>query len=65
MLRPGGRFAMDDQVAADEEPLHFQVPWARGSETSFLRSVKDIRRLLDEAGFSITVRQDAIAAAMA
>jgi SAM-dependent methyltransferase len=54
VLRPGGRFAIYDVVAASNEPLHFPVPWANGPETSFLLDADGMRAALAEQGFRIT-----------
>lgn len=51
VLRPGGRFAIFDVIAASDEPLHYPVPWARGPETSFLVTTEQMHRLLTEQGF--------------
>ena len=52
VLRPGGRLALHDIVAAPgEPPLHFPVPWAPVADISFLRSADDVRGMLAAAGF--------------
>jgi SAM-dependent methyltransferase len=65
VLRPGGRFAMFDVVAASGEPLHYPVPWARSAETSFLRMANDMRALLTGAGFRIQSWTDCTAEGVA
>ncbi|KND57490.1 SAM-dependent methyltransferase [Candidatus Burkholderia verschuerenii] len=53
VLRPGGRFAMFDVIAASGEPLHYPVPWARDSGTSFLKTSDEMRALLEKQGFRV------------
>jgi ubiquinone/menaquinone biosynthesis C-methylase UbiE len=53
VLKPGGTLAIYDILAGPAGTVHFPVPWARVPETSFLAAPDELRRLLDEAGFSI------------
>ncbi|MFG1427979.1 class I SAM-dependent methyltransferase [Roseixanthobacter glucoisosaccharinicivorans] len=53
VLRPGGRFAMFDVVAASVEPLHFPLPWASAPDSSFLVTADEMREQLTAQGFRI------------
>ena len=65
VLRPGGRFAINDIVAGNGEPLHFPVPWSRTPETSFLLTPAAMRALLEKQGFRVTSWHDRTEAALA
>ena len=54
VLKPGGRLAIYDILAGPSGPILFPVPWARTSDTSFVVSPAELRRLLEEAGFKIS-----------
>jgi sarcosine/dimethylglycine N-methyltransferase len=59
MLRPGGKLAFYDVLAADGGlELHFPVPWAESSETSFLLTQDETSSVLVTAGFAITAWND-------
>ena len=51
MLRPGGRLALHEILAGSVCPVHYPVPWASDSSTSFLVSPCHLRQTLDECGF--------------
>lgn len=65
VLRPGGRFAIFDVVAASDTPLHYPVPWASGPETSFLVTADRMRGALIEQGFHIVSWVDSTALGVA
>lgn len=52
VLKPGGRFALFEIVAAPGGELHFPVPWADGPDQSFIVSEPQLRGALAEAGFT-------------
>jgi sarcosine/dimethylglycine N-methyltransferase len=55
VLRPGGKLAFYDVLATDAKlELHFPVPWAESSETSFLFTQDETSSVLATAGFTIT-----------
>ena len=53
VLKPGGRFAIFDIMGEGNVPFEFPVPWAATPATSFIASVEDYRRALEQAGFRI------------
>lgn len=53
VLVPGGTLALYDILAGPTGPVHFPVPWASRSETSFLVAPEALRTLLTDAGFAI------------
>ena len=59
VLKPGGTLAIYDILRGPTAPVHFPVPWARTSETSFLASPEELRTYLKEAGFQVTDWVDA------
>ena len=54
VLRPGGTLAIYDVLAGPTGPVLFPVPWARTPDTSFLVSPNELRKLLEEAEFTVT-----------
>lgn len=65
VLKPGGRLAFYDPLAADGHPdLIYPVPWAQAPETSTLLTIDETRSVLEQAGFAVThldeVTQEAI-----
>ncbi len=53
VLRPAGRLAFYDVIAADARaPIQFPVPWAQSEETSFLLNRAATEEMLAAAGFA-------------
>ena len=65
VLKPGGTLAIYDVLAGPTGPVLFPVPWARTPDTSFLVQPSELRRLLGEAGFTVTDWSDTTEAARA
>jgi ubiquinone/menaquinone biosynthesis C-methylase UbiE len=57
-LRPGGRFVVYDVLQGEGGDVHYPVPWAKDSSTSFLTTTEDMRQLLAAAGFDIVSESD-------
>jgi SAM-dependent methyltransferase len=53
VLKPGGTLAIYDILAGPSGPVLFPVPWARTPDTSFLVRPDELRKLLEEAGFTV------------
>lgn len=59
VLLPKGKLVFFDVVAADDKPeLHFPVPWAESSETSFLLTKDETLQALQQAGLEQGSWQD-------
>lgn len=65
VLKPGGTLAIYDILAGPSGPVLFPVPWARTPDTSFLVRPDELRKLLDEAGFTVFDWSDTTDAARA
>jgi len=65
VLKPGGTLAIYDVLAGPSGPVLYPVPWARTSDTSFLVQPTELRKLLTEAGFTVTDWSDTTDAARA
>jgi SAM-dependent methyltransferase len=65
VLKPGGTLAIYDVLAGPSGPVLFPVPWARTPDTSFLVSPNELRKLLEEAEFTVTDWSDTTEAARA
>lgn len=65
VLKPGGRLAFYDPIAADGHPsLIFPVPWAETEKTSTLLTADETRAVLGETGFSVSSLDDVTADAL-
>lgn len=58
VLRPGGRFVVYDVLKGEEGDVHYPVPWANDSSTSFLATPEEMRDLLAAAGFEVIREAD-------
>ncbi|MFP5312381.1 MAG: class I SAM-dependent methyltransferase [Actinomycetes bacterium] len=58
VLRPGGRFVVYDVLQGEGGEVHYPVPWADDSSTSFPATLEEMRRLLPSAGFKIVSEVD-------
>jgi SAM-dependent methyltransferase len=65
VLKPGGTLAIYDVLAGPSGEVLFPVPWARTPDTSFLVQPSELRRLLEDAGFTISDWSDTTEAARA
>jgi ubiquinone/menaquinone biosynthesis C-methylase UbiE len=63
VLKAGAMLAIYDILAGPVGPLLFPVPWARLPETSFLVNPQELRRLLEESGFEVSIWEDTTPAA--
>jgi MPBQ/MSBQ methyltransferase len=58
VLRPGGRFALYEQVRTGEGELPYPLPWAQDDRSSFVETVADYRAALEAAGFEVQAEED-------
>jgi SAM-dependent methyltransferase len=58
VLRPGGRFAVYEQMRTGEGDLPYPLPWAEDERSSFVETVADYRAHLEAAGFEIEDAED-------
>jgi SAM-dependent methyltransferase len=63
VLKPGGMLAIYDVLAGPSGPVLFPVPWACTSDTSFLVRPDELRKLLEETGFTVANWSDTTDAA--
>ena len=65
VLRPGGRLAFFDPIAAHEGALpHFPVPWAATAATSWLLTEAATRKVLHATGLEVETFEDMTAQAL-
>jgi SAM-dependent methyltransferase len=62
VLRPGGRFAVYDQMATGPVDLTYPLPWADDERSSFVETAEDYQRHLEAAGLSVEAVEDHTAA---
>jgi ubiquinone/menaquinone biosynthesis C-methylase UbiE len=53
VLKPGGRFAIQDVARGTGGDIDFPVMWADGPEISFLRTQEETREMLEAVGFRV------------
>jgi SAM-dependent methyltransferase len=58
LLRPGGRFALYEQMRTGEGALPYPLPWAEDERSSFVESVAEYRAHLEAAGFTVEDEED-------
>jgi MPBQ/MSBQ methyltransferase len=58
VLRPGGRFAVYEQVRTGEGGLPYPLPWAEDERSSFVETPADYRAHLEAAGFEVEDLED-------
>jgi ubiquinone/menaquinone biosynthesis C-methylase UbiE len=65
VLRPGGRFVVYDVLQGEGGDVHYPVPWAADSSTSFPVTLDEMRELLPRAGFDVVSEVDSSAESLA
>jgi len=58
VLKPAGRFALQDVTAGPGGEPHYPVPWAREKSISFLVPPETTRATLERSGFRVLVWED-------
>lgn len=58
VLVSGGRLAIFDIVEGDGRPLDLPLPWASDASSNHLVPGEEVRRLVEQAGFTVTVHED-------
>jgi ubiquinone/menaquinone biosynthesis C-methylase UbiE len=57
VLRPGGRFALQEILAGAVQPAHYPMPWAATAAESFLPTEEELRDALATAGLREVARE--------
>jgi SAM-dependent methyltransferase len=65
VLKPAGRFALQDVAAGPGGEPHYPVPWAREKSISFLVSPETTRATLEQSGFRVLAWEDKTEVALA
>jgi len=58
VVRPGGRFALQEPMAGPVQPILYPVMWARDASTSFLMTPAEARAHVEGAGFCVRAWDD-------
>jgi len=58
VLRPGGRFALYEQMRTGDGDLPYPLPWAEDERSSFVETVAEYRAHLEAAGFTVDDVED-------
>ena len=58
VLAPSGLFGIYDVMRLADGELSYPVPWASGTESSFVADAASYRRLLEAAGFDVLQERD-------
>lgn len=58
VLRPGGRFALFEQMRAGDGDLPYPMPWAEDERSSFVETPEAYVAHLEAVGFSVERRED-------
>lgn len=61
VLGPGGLLAIQEPMAGSVQPVIFPVMWAPDATTNFLRPPKEMRAVMEEAGFRVRAWDDVTA----
>jgi len=58
VLKPGGRAILYEVCGGKNTPLYFPVPWAQDSSMSFLVPPEAFRKIVESAGFDVSIWHD-------
>lgn len=65
VLKPSGRFVVYDVLQGPGGDVHYPVPWARSSTTSYLATRSEMTQFLGDAGFTVLQETDSSAESLA